>query len=86
MAAGAICANTLNDQTEDLNLQQFLEFLEPQVDRGPALCLSTDDFTKLQIAMEQACSKLGTKCTKEQQEEMKKMSYRMDRLRSRRKG
>lgn len=85
MAAGAICANTLKDETEDLSLQQLIEFLEPQVDRGPALCMSTEDFAKLQIAMEQACAKLAGKCTKEQQEQIKQVSARVGRLVNRRK-
>ena len=79
MSAGAICANTLDDKTEDLPLKDFLAFLEASPEKGPAICVSTDDFAKLQIALEQACRKLG-KCTKAVEEEIKKVSSRVKRL------
>lgn len=81
MAAGAICGYTLSDTTEDLTLAEFMEFLSPQSPEvGPALCVSTDDFAKLQIALEQACSKLGNKCTKEAQDQLKQVGNRLKKI------
>lgn len=85
MAGGAICAHTLSDETEDMDLAHWLEFLEPQVDRGPALCVSTEDFAALQIALEKACTKLGPACTKEQKKAMEKLAGRVGVLKARRK-
>ncbi len=78
MAAGAICAHTLSDVTEDLTLPQFMEFLEPAETHGPAICVSTEDFAKLQAALEQACSKL--KCSKDTTDQIKNASIRLSKL------
>ena len=96
MAAGADCAYTLSDTVEEMTLEQFLEFLEPQPERpdpsdptktlparGPALCQSTDDYTRVKIALEQACKKLGTSCSKEVKEGIKAVSTRVSRLQAR---
>ena len=74
LAMGANCANTLNDQTRQLNLGEFIDFLEPRVSpsgdvvKGPALCMSTIDFERLKTAIEQACTLLEQRCTYEMQE------------------
>lgn len=80
MAAGANCAYTLEDKTEEITAQQFVEFLQAGKDRGPALCMSTADFADLQIALEQACKKLGKVCSKEVKEQIKAVAKRLDRL------
>jgi len=93
MAAGADCAYTLSDETEELSLKEFINFLEPQVEkpdpdnpgemipaRGPALCQSTEDYTKIKIALEQACKKLGSGCSKELRKALKSASKRMSKL------
>lgn len=80
MAAGANCAHTLTDDTRQITLAEFLEYLEPQPTHGAAICLSTDEFAKLQIALEQACVKLGKACTKEQALQIKAISNRLAKL------
>lgn len=83
MAAGAICAHTLTDETEDLTLTQFLEFLEPSPTHGAAICISTEDFASLQAALEQACEKLKA-CTKETKEQIRTISLRLKKLQKKR--
>jgi hypothetical protein len=85
MSAGLDCAWTNDDATEEMNLDQAVAFLEPQIEpeRGGALCMSSEDFSKLKSAMEQACKKLGTSCTKETKENIVQVSERMDGLKSR---
>jgi hypothetical protein len=85
MSAGADCANTLDDKTEELNLDQWITFLEPQLDppRGAALCMSSVDFKKVKDFIDSACAKLGTSCKKEAQETIEKVSARMERLQAR---
>lgn len=85
MAGGAYCAHTLTDDTEDMTPSAFYAFLEPDetTGKGAALCMSTDDFAKLQIALEQACRKLGTNCSKEVKEEVKRVSKRIALLKDR---
>jgi len=93
MAAGADCAYTLSDETEEMTLNQFVEFLEPQAEkpdpadptkvipaRGPALCQSTEDYTKIKIALEQACKKLGSSCSKKMRDSLKKLSAKLTKL------
>lgn len=65
-AAGADCVHSLSDETEQLTLDQLIAMLEPQLDppRGAAMIISSEDFTRLKTAMEQACAKLKG-CTKE---------------------
>lgn len=85
MSAGADCANTLNDTTEEMNLDQWITFLEPQIEppRGAALCMSSVDFTKVKNFIDQACAKLGTSCKKEAQETIEILSARIDGLQRR---
>lgn len=82
MAAGADCAYMNSGKVEELNLDQFVTFLEPQVEppRGAAMCMSSEDFSKLKTAIEQACAKLGTSCTKETQEGIRRVSALVDTL------
>lgn len=67
MAAGADCAWTLSDKIESMNLDQFIDFLEPDSNtgKGAALCQSSADWNKQKTALELACKSLGAKCTKE---------------------
>ncbi len=78
MAAGADCNHTLQEKPRSMNLDEFIEFLEPQAKvidpntgqvikpaRGPALCQSSDDWNKMKTALEQACKKLGPWCSYE---------------------
>lgn len=65
MAAGADCAYTLSGEKRSMNLDQWVEFLEPELktDRGSALCQSAEDWNRQKTALEQACKKLGKGCT-----------------------
>lgn len=86
LAMGANCANTLTDQTRQLNLGEFIDFLEPRVSptgdvvKGPALCMSTVDFEKLKTAIEQACQLLEQRCTYEMQEAIRFANGNIDDL------
>lgn len=85
LAAGMDCAYTLDDKTEEMNLDQSVAFLEPQIEppRGAAMCMSSEDFSKLKSALEQACKKLGTSCTKEAKANIAQVSDRVDGLQAR---
>lgn len=85
MSAGADCAESLSDETKVLTLDEWIAFLEPNIEtgRGAALCLSSEDFTKLKTALDQACSKLGRWCSKEIKEETQKAEMRVASLQSR---
>lgn len=71
LSAGADCAYTLSPKTEEMNLDEFITFLEPTETRGAALCQSAEDWNKLKTALELACKKLGSACKKEAQETIK---------------
>lgn len=83
MAGGGYCVHTQTEDEELLTPSQFYAFLEPDTTtgKGAAICMSTDDFAKLQIALEQACRKLGASCTKEVKEQMQSLDKRVGRLR-----
>lgn len=85
LSAGMDCAYTVSDKMEELSLEQSIEFLEPQLDppRGAALCMSSEDFSKVKTAIEQACKKLGTSCRKETRESIEEVASRFDDLQSR---
>lgn len=82
MSAGADCVNTLDDKNEELNLDQWITFLEPQLTppRGAAMCLSSEDFSKIKTFIDQACAKLGTSCKQEAVETIAMVSARIDGL------
>jgi hypothetical protein len=93
---GGDCAYTLSDEQYEMDVDQFLDFLEPQEakpnplkpgemipERGAAVCMSTDSWAKLKTFSEQACRILGSKCTKEVQQQLQQMSARMTRLQRR---
>lgn len=86
MTAGADCAWTLTDATEELDMNQWLEFLEPRQAtetspaRGAAICQSAEDWNRMKTALEQACRKLGRWCTHEAQATAEAMSARVDAL------
>lgn len=79
LSGGAYCAHTLNDDTETLTLSEFIHFLEPDETTGKsgAYCIPSSDFTNLQIALEQACRKLGAKCVKEVREQLEDATKRV---------
>lgn len=94
LSAGGDCSKTLSDEPATLDLDQWIAFLEPQSEqvlpgdvkvpaRGGALCMSSDDFSKLKTAMEQACHKLGRWCSYEVQTTMEQSSKRIGLLQKR---
>lgn len=82
LTAGADCAETLTDKTRSMNLDEFVAFLEPQIEpaRGAALCMSSESFSRLKSALEKACAKLGRACTKEVVAQVQQVSTRVDGL------
>lgn len=80
MSAGMDCATTVSGKTETLNLDQSIAFLEPSTERGGAMCMSTEDFTKLKMLIEQACDRLGRACTREVKKNIETVSHRIDGL------
>lgn len=68
LSAGMDCANTLNDDERSMDLDQTIEFLEPQEKtkdrsaRAGAMCLSADHFTDMKSEVEILCRKLGNRC------------------------
>ncbi len=87
MSAGADCAYTLDSKTEEMTLDEFLDFLEPKEEvidpitkkiiepaRGGALCTPVSDFNAQKTALEQACEALGSKCSYEIKEAIQKVS------------
>ena len=66
--AGMICAENLTGIKSEMNLEQVIEFLEPQSlpsPRAGAICMSPDDFNAMKTALEQACRDLGERCSKQ---------------------
>lgn len=66
MAGGADCVKSISGGTRSLTLDELIAMLEPQLDppRGAAIIISAEDFTRLKVAIEQACAKLKG-CSKE---------------------
>ncbi len=82
LSHGAICAESNTEKTYDLTLNEYIIFLEADeaTKKGPALAMSSSDFTKMKTALEQACESLGSKCSYETQkviETMEKMSVQL---------
>lgn len=92
MAAGGSCAHTLTEETYDLDLNGWLDFLEPKAEftdpitgkvtpaRGAALCQNADDWNKIKTSLEQACKILGKRCTYEQRKALKDVGDRLNKL------
>jgi hypothetical protein len=67
---GAICQNSISDKSREISNKEFIRFLEAQLDdpktsnnesKGPALCTSSEDFTKIKIAIQKLCNE-SQKC------------------------
>lgn len=87
VAQGAICAETLTGRTSEMDLDEFLDFLEPQEERpdparpgqrlparAGALCQSSEDWNKMKTALEQACRELGRRCSYEVEQQLKRLT------------
>lgn len=92
-SAGADCAYTLSPVTEEMNMDEFLDFLEPQLERpdpnnpsvilperSGALCQSADDYNKQKTALEIACSKLGSHCDEEMKRTIRTIKKNLSKL------
>ena len=82
LAGGAYCVNTLNNKTRVMTLTEFINFLQADkaTEKSAALCMANNDFRDLQIALEQACRKIGAKCSKETQEQIQQVKDRIQKL------
>jgi hypothetical protein len=93
MRAGADCAWTLSDRTEEMTLDEFIDFLEPQPERpdpvdprktlparGGAICQSAEDWNSLKTSLDQACRLLGESCTYEMKKVFSAAVARLKRL------
>jgi hypothetical protein len=93
MSAGAICAETLTGNTRSMSLDEYIDFLEPQLERqdpknpgkklparAGAMCQSSDDWNAQKTALEQACRKLGKSCTYEARKALQKLGVNIEDL------
>lgn len=89
--AGADCAWTNSDDTEELTFEEWMDFLEPRPDskdakgrkikgHGAALCVSPSDWTRQKNALESACVKLGNACTLEMKSALQEADGRVKAL------
>jgi hypothetical protein len=69
VSAGANCAYTLSSETEEMDFDQFLDFLEPNDTRGGAVCSSVADWIKLKSVLESVCNRYG--CSREEIDQIK---------------
>lgn len=83
-SAGASCRETLSDTKKELNLDEWIAFLEPDPvsGRGSALCLSSEDYKKMKDAIDYACKKLGRWCSHEVTSTIEQVDARMGALQS----
>lgn len=71
LAAGMDCGNTRSDATSSMNLEETIQFLEPQVAtknspaRAGAMCISAQDYVNNKNSLEILCRMLGPQCTYE---------------------
>ena len=72
LSAGAICSTTQGN-TSEMTMDQFFDFLEPNDERGGAICQTAVDYKKQKVALEQACRELGSRCSYELQVMIKNM-------------
>lgn len=65
---GAICSTMIGHKTREMNLDEFIYFLEPQEQtdqneaKAGAMCMSAKDWNELKTKLEQACRMLGKRC------------------------
>ena len=76
VSAGADCAYTLSPETEEMNLDELIDFLEPTDKRAGAMIMSAKAFQKLKTEFEKACRMLSGRCKKD----LKKMNMYLERL------
>lgn len=70
---GAICQNTNSENKRRMSFDQWYDFLEADQDKGPALCLSSTDFTALKTSIQTLCKNAGRRCTYEQKKTIERI-------------
>lgn len=92
IAAGADCIGTISGVQTQMNLDQLIEFLEPQEavkdskgnvirpERAGAIIQSAEDFNYTKTALESACIQLGNLCTYEIKHALQKANQHMKTL------
>ena len=78
MSAGADCAYTLDPRTEEINLDELIDFLEPneETKKAGAMIMSAKSWQALKTEFEKACRMLGGRC----KTDLKKMNTYLKRL------
>jgi hypothetical protein len=84
--AGAFCAKSISGSTRNMNLDEWIEFITPQLERpdpehagqvlparGGAVCQSELDYGRIKTTLEQACRELGNDCSYELKATIKTM-------------
>lgn len=78
---GALCQDSHDKKRNRvLTLEQWYDFLTPKADKGPALCLSSEDFSKNKTAIEQMCARLKDRCTIEMKKEIQSYDQNIRKL------
>lgn len=62
LLAGAICSETNTGKTSELTFDELVEFMQPNENKGGAICFSSSDYQRMKTALEQACRALGNRC------------------------
>ncbi len=81
LGAGADCAETLTTKTREMDVTEFIQWLEPTSERGPAICMSSEDALETKNEIEQACAILKNKCTAEEKAAIRRVSKRLEEMR-----
>lgn len=71
---GGDCAYTGSDKTDEMTFEEFIAFLN-----AGAICQSAEDFGKQKTAMDDACVLLGSKCTVEIKQALRRIQSWRDR-------
>ncbi len=88
MSAGMDCVHSQTDSARALNLQETIDFLEPQIPdpktkkpgRAGAMCMSAEYFNLMKTDLDVICEKIS--CSDEIKQEIRSTSQKMDRLQS----
>ena len=81
MSAGADCAWTLSPDIEEMDLDQFIDFLEPTDERAGAMVMSADHWGDIKTTIDQLCRKLENRCKKETRAKIKMLNKNLKKLR-----
>lgn len=79
---GMMCSTTVSKKERELSFDQAIDFLHATESHGPALCQSSEDWTKLKNTIEAACVLLGKRCKKKLKKNIKELSETLERVQS----